>query len=146
MHIKNRNHKTTIIREELIEKLLVTDCFAKTPLQLARFMASLRNANDKRFADLMAGRLNVSTFKSYYKKKKQKQKQKQKNKKKGNGNITMYIPNIDFLLAAEKNKKRCNAGRMYASHAKWIHTDIFDTTFIIDWILKVLSLIFLILF
>lgn len=81
--------------------------FAKTPYELAQYMASIRNDTDARFADLMAG----------------------------NGNITMFIPGKN-VLAVEKQYTRVSAGKLLASNARWIHSDIFASDFIINEIFK----------
>jgi len=94
-------------REEIIERLVHSTVFAKTPLELAKYMASIRNKTDKRFGDLMAG----------------------------NGNITMFIPGND-VLAVEKDKARYEAGMLLARNATWVNMDIFDINFIIQYIFE----------
>lgn len=66
-------------------------------------MVSIRNEEDRRFADLMAG----------------------------NGNITMFIPGRD-VLAVEKQYSRVSAGKLLARNARWCHSDIFDSQFIVN--------------
>ena len=75
--------------------------FAKTPLRLAKFVASLRERGETRFVDLMAG----------------------------HGNIAMFLPQTD-LLAVEKNETRANIGEVRVPEATWVNYDIQDPQFI----------------